>query len=288
MRMNSGQLARFLAMTTWVAWFAAGVGWAQRGTASERPASPIEWNSRREIFLLSGGLLANLGANEKLRNQTATDPRMENRNQLWAIDRWNAGTYNPIMARISDALVIPITGALPMVDLGLFWTGHSDLRPFWEDACILAQALAWSSTLGLWVRSAQWHPRPLVFADHAPESVRTAPEAGGSFYSGHTNSAFVGISVLATLLPARYPRIHPGWLWAGGGLAAASVGTLRMMAGKHYPTDVVVGACMGSLFGWGFATWHLKSKPTNPMAIHATSISVQPDWRGGAHLVATF
>jgi len=28
-------------------------------------------------------------------------------------------------------------------------------------------------------------------------------------------------------------------------------------AGKHFPSDVVVGAAMGSFFGWAFAAMHL-------------------------------
>ena len=37
-----------------------------------------------------------------------------------------------------------------------------------------------------------------------------------------------------------------GVVWAGALSAAALEGVLRIAAGKHYPTDVVVGALVGS------------------------------------------
>jgi membrane-associated phospholipid phosphatase len=254
----------------------------------QEPHSPIQWNAGREFFLLTGGLLANLGANWKLRNQPATEPSKANREALWLVDRWNAGAYDRSMAHLSDALVIPLTGAMPIFDLGMVVFGQSEWKQLWEDAGILAEALAWSSAFGLWVRSGRWHPRPLVFAPDAPWSERTAPEAGGSFYSGHTNSAFVGISVMATLLPARYPQVNPAWLWMGGGIAAAGVGILRMQAGKHYTSDVVVGAAMGTLFGWTFAKWHLKPVPKNSKQGLSHSLTLLPDGNGGARLAYRF
>lgn len=251
-------------------------------------ASLIHWNARREIFLVTGGLLANVGANSMLRDPPATNPLAEDKSQLWWIDRWNAGTYRPEVALLSDVLVFPITGAMPLADLGLYLMGKSDLQPMWEDALILSEALAWSSALGLWVRSSEWHPRPFVFSSKAPWKDRTAPEAGGSFYSGHTNSSFVGISVLATLLPARFPEVNPAWLWVGGGVAAAGVGGLRILAGKHYPTDVVAGAAMGSLFGWSFAKWHLKPKGSRLSKATESRFTVIPIWSGGLAAIYRF
>ena len=37
---------------------------------------------------------------------------------------------------------------------------------------------------------------------------------------------------------------------------AAAVGTLRVAAGRHFPTDVLAGAALGSLIGWLIPTVH--------------------------------
>ena len=70
----------------------------------------------------------------------------------------------------------------------------------------------------------------------------TKHTSGGSysFPSGHTSLAFT----VATSLSLTYPKwyvITPAFLWA------SSVGYSRMYLGVHYPTDVLMGATIGTL-----------------------------------------
>jgi len=72
-----------------------------------------------------------------------------------------------------------------------------------------------------------------------------------SFYSGHTSSAFAAATFMSTV----FSHTHPDSKWTpcvwGASLAAASwVGYDRYEAGKHFPSDIVVGAVMGGLTGW--------------------------------------
>jgi undecaprenyl-diphosphatase len=59
-----------------------------------------------------------------------------------------------------------------------------------------------------------------------------------SFPSGHTGTAFA----IATVLSNQYPRLRiPLYL------GATLVGISRIYLGRHYPSDVLVGAAMGTL-----------------------------------------
>jgi undecaprenyl-diphosphatase len=67
-----------------------------------------------------------------------------------------------------------------------------------------------------------------------------------SFPSGHASMA-AGATIG---LMALWPR-HRWWLL---GLAVA-VSFSRIYVGVHYPLDVLVGGCVGSVIGWGVVRW---------------------------------
>jgi len=84
-------------------------------------------------------------------------------------------------------------------------------------------------------------------------------EALFSFYSGHTAAAFFS----ATFLSKVVTDIYGDSIWTkalcGSSLTLASLtGYARVKAGKHYPTDVIVGAVVGSAVGYLVPTLHKK------------------------------
>jgi membrane-associated phospholipid phosphatase len=76
-----------------------------------------------------------------------------------------------------------------------------------------------------------------------PDIVKKGKAGSPSFPSGHTSEAFA----TATFLSLSYPKwyvIAPSFVWAG------TVGYSRMHLGVHYPTDVIIGAIIGSGCAW--------------------------------------
>jgi len=75
--------------------------------------------------------------------------------------------------------------------------------------------------------------------DTYPEIVKLTSGGSPSFPSGHTSMAFS----IATSLSLAFPKwyvIAPAYLWA------SAVGYSRMHLGVHYPSDLFVGALIGS------------------------------------------
>jgi membrane-associated phospholipid phosphatase len=165
----------------------------------------------------------------------------------------------------SDALILPFVAAPMALSAWDAYRGSGTESGGWKvfltEAAVYSEAMLFSSSLNLLVRSTQVHPRPLLYGSDAPQEQLDKGEASGSFYSGHANGAFAAATYLAYTYPLRHPEFkHGGWLWGGSLAVAATVAGLRVAAGKHFPSDVVVGAAAGSFFGWAFPRMHLKYK----------------------------
>ena len=69
---------------------------------------------------------------------------------------------------------------------------------------------------------------------------------GYSFTSSHATNHLAIAWFIAMTLGATYRKIRwPFWIWA------ASIAYGQVYIGVHYPLDVIVGGCFGSLIGFG-------------------------------------
>ncbi len=206
------------------------------------------------------------------------DPTAESnfcdRSALNWLDRKAAGRYQPSWNRWSDIGLYGIealAAAVVFTDEGAK-NGLNDLVVI-AQATMLASAASGVST------AMTGRPRPYMYGGDAPLSVRQGGNGGLSFFSGHTSTAFgAAVSTWATMR-----RLHPdkAWTWLvfGGGVAAAGfVGATRILAGNHFPTDVLAGAAVGSSIGILVPALH-----TAPHRLAVTAMPV-PDG-GGLALV---
>lgn len=104
-------------------------------------------------------------------------------------------------------------------------------------------------------------PRPYCYNPDAPLSEKLKRDARQSFFSGHTS-----FSAAATFSAARiWSDYHPdsGWkpvVWATAAVIPATVGFLRVKAGKHYLTDVLTGFVVGGACGLLVPHFHSQNR----------------------------
>lgn len=165
----------------------------------------------------------------------------------------------------------------PLAALGLValaeWRDDA-LSRFPIDALLIAEAAAIASSLNQVVKFAAGRERPFVHVLPSEQKATTAAPADNntSFYSGHTNFAFALAVASGTVASLRgYRWAH--WVWIVGLAVATATGYLRIAGDRHYFTDVVTGAAVGSAVGF-----------LTPWLFHARAESKKVPTVGGAML----
>jgi membrane-associated phospholipid phosphatase len=89
--------------------------------------------------------------------------------------------------------------------------------------------------------------------------ARHDADAGLSFFSGHTSTAFAIAASYAYTYGVRRPRSGlRALVWVVSLLAASSMPVLRVASGEHFWSDVIVGAIVGTGVGIAVPALHRK------------------------------
>lgn len=153
---------------------------------------------------------------------------------LPAIDRWALHEERPFWGSLSwvvlGGLAVAGVADLASQDLGdPYVTG-------------MAESLVWTTAATEALKAGVGRPRPVLYTARA---ARVAHDGDNlrSFPSGHASAAFAVAT--AYWLARRDLTGTPGAAgWAAVGTAGA-VALLRVVGGKHFPTDVLAGALLG-------------------------------------------
>jgi membrane-associated phospholipid phosphatase len=158
-----------------------------------------------------------------------------------AFDRHVIGNHNKFLDDASDITAGIVMLAPPLLD-GLD-VGLS--RVLVEDLTVYAETLAVNGALVTAVKYIVQRPLPRTYA--GDPTLLNQPGGYRSFYSGHTSVVVAALSAMAVTLEARHAQQF--WPWflvaAVGGMVAAE----RVAAGRHFYTDVAVGAVAGAAVG---------------------------------------
>jgi membrane-associated phospholipid phosphatase len=183
------------------------------------------------------------------------------RSNVNAFDRWAAGDYDTTWQTVGD-VTTGLTLALVPVSLllGEKW------RFALNDAVVVAEAGLVTSAIQVTLSYAVGRPRPRVYGEEAPLDQRNDANAARSFFSGHVaNGVAVTLVTAEALFRQRHPTLAVTVLVAG--LAgSALIGVARVGAGGHFPSDVVIGAAVGTGVGIAIPALHASGMRVAPMA----------------------
>jgi membrane-associated phospholipid phosphatase len=171
--------------------------------------------------------------------------------ELNRLDRTWWDRHSDAAGRASDATLVVAVAAPPIADALLLGFGPA----LGADVLVYAQTLAVNSALAAGAKYAFHRPRPLTY--QGDPKLIDSDEGYGSFYSGHTSTVVAALT--AGAWTARWRYGEQGWPWVLVGVGGASVAVERVLAGQHFPTDVLAGALMG--FAVGTAVPWLHRRP---------------------------
>jgi membrane-associated phospholipid phosphatase len=179
--------------------------------------------------------------------------------------RWCDGSLNGLDAAARRALRwgntetasslsnLAVFGVAPVSALGLSalaaWHDHRQ-ENIPADAVLILEASLMAMDLNQATKYLAGRARPYArFADATVLATGPDPhDANLSFFSGHATAAFALAASSGTVATLRHYRWAP-WVWAQGLAIGFAAGYLRLAADRHYLTDVLTGAAMGTLVG---------------------------------------
>lgn len=193
-------------------------------------------------------------------------PKKDNvklQSELLPWDRPIAGRYSAKADSWSD--YFSVLGVLPVALSGTVWyKDDNGWKNFLTYMAMYVEALALQDGINKIARSLELWPRPYIYAedgDGAKKAKEARGEAYGSFFSGHASAAFTVAVFTSEYFGEVYPNSpYKGVVRASVFSLASVVSVLRIAAGKHYPTDVVAGALVGTGVSLGILQMHKKDE----------------------------
>jgi len=167
-----------------------------------------------------------------------------NKNDINRFDRWAADVYHPDAELESDKIFY---GSMPLPIVLLL--DKRIRKDALKIAVLYTEALSITGSL---YTSATYinRYRPATYSDALTDEQKRSGNQRNSFFAGH-----VALVATSTFFTAKvYSDYHPHskFRWVLYGIAAGATGAtgyLRHRAGKHFPSDILLGAAVGTLSG---------------------------------------
>ena len=177
-------------------------------------------------------------------------------------DKWAADVYHPDAEKQSDKIFF---GAMPLPLILLF--DREIRKDALKIAVLYTEALSITGTL--YTSSTYFNRyRPATYSDVLTVEQKRSGNQRNSFFAGH-----VALVATSTFFTAKvYSDYHPhsGFKWVLYGVAVGATGAtgyLRHRAGKHFPSDILLGTAIGALSGILVPQAH-KTKKAEDKRVH--------------------
>lgn len=225
---------------------------------AQQKESPYETDTWKDGAFITAGIGLNVLGLMLVQNKDELS--LEELNNLseediWKIDRWAAGNYSE---QANSDSYIPMYGAfaLPFT----LMLNKNERSHAGQISVLFIESMATTGALFTITAGLVEKSRPLVYNTSLSTESRTANDEQRSFFAGHTaataSATFFAAKVFSDFNPdSPYKPV----VWGVAAAIPATVGYLRIRAGKHFLTDNVIGFAVGAASGILIPEIHKKS-----------------------------
>jgi len=229
---------------------AVAVGAAAPPASADDVLHPIQWDRQRDLWLTGVGAAVWIGTELGKDGLAPSTCRFCDPNAFDARARellvWPQA--KPAQ-RTSDVLAFAVLpGAIAAHQILAARGAGGETSDGLVDLLVVVEAAVLAADLNQLVKFTVGRQRPFVHYGNFEQGRAPDADDNVSFYSGHSSLVFALAAGAGTVSSLRGYQSTP-WVWAGGMTLAAAVAYLRVAGDKHYLTDVLTGAAIGTAFG---------------------------------------
>ncbi len=229
--------------------------------------SPYQLSWSKDAGLLGGGLLTTgLGTYFSINTTPLTTEEIftVDRESVNGFDRTATFNNSPEAADWSDFFLF---GSHTMS--ALFLLDKRSRSDFGKIALLYGEVYFLTSGLTFISKSKFLRSRPFVYNETFDEGVKLSRNARFSFFSGHASLTAANTFFFAKVFSDYFPdsKLKP-FVWGVAAGVPAAVAYFRVAAGKHFPTDVIVGYGVGAAIGYLIPQLHKTYSPNAKLSFY--------------------
>ena len=218
-----------------------------------------EFTPFRESMIIIPSLTISAYSLYKANNLEVTNIDDLSTQDINRFDRSAVGNYSERASNISDYLLYACIISPFALNLNHQIPTNANI--------IIGESYLVTSSLVYFSKTTFQRKRPYVYNNNIPTQARQTKDSQYSFFSGHTALAFNGALLTAKIYDDFHPNKDNIYIYPAALSVASAVGVLRYKAGKHFPSDIITGAIVGTVSAILITEVHKKGNSeteTNP------------------------
>lgn len=239
--------------------------------------SPYQLDWKKEVSLSGSGaitLASSFFINANTEAFNVDELALLDRNDIPSFERFVSFNYSNKAHQLSNVFLLS-SPILP----GLLFLRKQPRNHFGQMAVLYGEAVLLTGGITNLAKTSFLRSRPLLYNENVNLIDKQKISNRHSFFSGHTSLTAMNYFFAAKVFSDFYPDSSwKPYIWGLAITVPALTGALRVSAGKHFVSDVVVGYGVGALIGYMVPHLH-KTKKEKRLSFVPLANGIYISWK---------